>query len=174
MAARPGNNYRAQGIGKTPLQRFAEKCQFDYATGCVLWTGGTSGGQGNTTRYGAFWDDGRRVPAHRWAAVNIHGIDLGSNEAGHCCPAGPNSLCVQHLEGQTKADNIAERNTRVAKANQSASTRQFYLFKHLGILEEPEPGTSPAGSDNIPFFEPPEWLRPYISKKANDDDDCPF
>jgi hypothetical protein len=175
MAARAGNNYRAQGLGKTALQRFAEKCVFDYSTGCVLWAGGTSAGRGNSTRYGVFWDAGR-VFAHRWAAVNIHGIDLGSGEAGHCCPGAPNSLCVQHLEGQTKAENIAERNTRLAKANQSAATRQFYLFKQLGIYEEePEPETAVAAvaNDAVPFHEPPAWLRPYIRPPENNDD-CPF
>lgn len=173
MAAQPGNNYRAQGLGKPALQRFAEKCEFDAVTGCVVWTGGTTSGQGNSARYGAFWDDGRRVPAHRWAAVHIHGIDLGSDEAGHCCPHGPNSLCVQHLEGQTKAANIAERNTRVAKANQSNATRQFYLFKQLGIGEAEPETAAPAGVPDVPFYEPPEWFRPYIKpKEANDD--CPF
>lgn len=155
------------------IERFAEKCRFDAATGCVVWIGGTTAGKGNTIRYGSFWDDGRRVFAHRWAAVNIHGIDLGTDEAGHCCPHGPNSLCVQHLEGQTKAVNIGERNTRVAKANQSAETRQFYLFKQLGILE-PEPVSAvPAEVPVIPFYEPPEWLRPYM-KMESDNDDCPF
>jgi hypothetical protein len=174
MAARAGNNYRALAIGKTPLQRFAEKCVFDYSTGCVLWTGGTSGGQGNSTVYGVFWAEGRRVFAHRWAAVHIHGIELGTDEAGHCCPSGPNSLCMQHLEGQTKADNIAERNRRVAKANQSAQTRQFYLFKQLGIYE-PEPDSDPVGqpADVIPFHAPPAWLRPFI-KPPEQSDDCPF
>jgi len=176
MAARPGNNYRAQGLGKTPLQRFAEKCEFDPVTGCVLWRGGTSGGQGNSTRYGVFWDSGR-VFAHRWAAVHIHGIDLGSDEAGHCCPHGPNSLCVQHLTGQTKAENVAERNTRVAKANQAAATRQFWLFKQLGIYE-PEPESEnqnlEPGFADIPFHEPPAWLRPYMRPTEANDDDCPF
>lgn len=178
VAARPGNNYRKQGLGKPALQRFAEKCEFDPATGCVLWTGATTAGRGNTTRYGSFWAEGRRVFAHRWAAVHIHGIELGTDEAGHCCPHGPNSLCVQHLEGTTKAANIAERNTRVAKANQAAATRQFYLFQQLGFLEpEPDPETAPlvAKLDAIPFFEPPEWLRPYMQiRKATNDDDCPF
>lgn len=154
------------------LDRFAEKCEFDAATGCVLWTGGTSAGRGNTTRYGVFWDDGRRVFAHRWAAVNIHGIDLGSDEAGHCCPHGPNSLCMQHLEGQTKADNIAERNTRVAKTVQPAETRQFYLFKQLGI-GEPEP-EAPVTAGVPGFYEPPEWFQPYIKPRKANDDDCPF
>lgn len=157
------------------LDRFAEKCKFDPITGCVLWIGGTTTGQGNTTRYGAFWDDGRRVPAHRWAAVNIHGIDLGSDDAGHTCPHGPNSLCVQHLAGQTKAENNAERNTRVAKANQSASTRQFYLFKQLGIGEpEPEKPSTSADFMSVPFYEPPEWFRPYIKPMEANDDDIPF
>lgn len=173
MAARPGNNYRMQAAGKSALERFAEKCEFDPATGCVLWVGGTSGGQGNTTRYGVFWAEGRRVFAHRWAAVHIHGIDLGSDEAGHCCPNGPNSLCMQHLEGQTKADNIAERNRRVAKAAQSNSTRQFYLFKQLGICEpDPEIEALCSKLDDIPFYEPPEWFRPFMKKASNDD--CPF
>jgi hypothetical protein len=173
VTAQPGNQAWRQR-GKTALQRFAEKCRFDYATGCVLWTGATTAGQGNTTRYGAFWDEGRRVPAHRWAAVHIHGIDLGTDEAGHCCPNGPNSLCVQHLEGQTKAVNVAERNTRLAKANQPATTRQFYLFKQLGIHEpEPEAPVLIAPLE-IPFHEPPLWLRPYILITEADDDDCPF
>jgi hypothetical protein len=174
MGAARGNRYHAaENRGKSALQRFAEKCEFDPATGCVLWTGGTSAGRGNTTRYGVFWDDGRRVFVQRWAAVNIHGIDLGANEAGHCCPHGPNSLCVQHLEGQTKADNIAERNTRVAKANQTAATRQFFLFQQLGIGEpEPEFGGS-ADVPVIPFYEPPEWFRPYFIPKGSSDE-CPF
>lgn len=175
MAAPKGNNGYLESRGKTALQRFAEKCVFDYSTGCVLWTGGTSTGRGNTTRYGVFWAEGRRVFAHRWAAVHIHGIDLGSNEAGHCCPGGPNSLCVQHLEGQTKADNIAERNRRVAKANQDAQTRQFYLFQQLGIYEaEPAPQVSSFDSNVIPFHQPPAWLRPYLKAPENNDDDCPF
>lgn len=177
MGAPKGNRFAAAKGTKPALQRFAEKCQFDAATGCVTWTGSTSAGQGNSTRYGTFWAEGRRVFAHRWAAVHIHRIDLGSNEAGHCCPAGPNSLCVEHLIGQTKAENTAERNTRVAKANQAASTRQFYLFKQLGIGEpEPDPDIEQLSAElnKIPFHTPPAWLRPYLSVKEANDDDCPF
>lgn len=174
MAARSGNNYRVRSVGKTAMQRFVEKCRFDPATGCVVWTGATQAGKGNTTRYGSFWDEGRSIRAHRWAAVHIHGIELGTDEAGHCCPAGPNPLCMQHLEGQTKAVNIGERNTRVAKAIQSAATRQFYLFNQLGILEpEPEIEKLVDSLNNVPFYEPPAWLQPYLEpKEANDD--CPF
>lgn len=177
MPAAKGNRYAAENRGKPALQRFAEKCVFDYSTGCVLWAGGTTAGQGNSARYGAFWDAGP-WKAHRWAAVHIHGIELGANDAGHNCPAGPNTLCVQHLAGQVKADNIAERNTRVARENakgqQDALTRQFYLFKQLGIYEdEPEEPVTITGDISFPFHEPPLWLRPYIKPPENDDD-CPF
>lgn len=184
MAARPGNNY-AQGRGtKTALQRFAEKCEFDPATGCVLWRGGTTAGQGNSARYGAFWDAGP-WKAHRWAAVHIHGLELGPHDAGHCCPAGPNSLCVQHLSGQTKAENIAERNTRVARerrlqnlGQQDTLTRQAWLFVQLGINGDPEPESTnqklETALSDIPFYEPPDWLRPYMKPREANDDDCPF
>lgn len=114
--------------GKTVLERFAEKCRFDPRTGCVLWIGGTTAGRGNSARYGVFWD-GKRWAAHRWSAIHIHGLTLGEKQAGHTCPCGPNTLCVQHLSGQTQLENLDELNTRLkAKAVQSASERQFYLF----------------------------------------------
>lgn len=169
----PGPCGERNGRWRPALERFAEKCEFDPVTGCVLWVGGTTAGGGNSARYGSFWAEGRRVFAHRWAAVHIHGIELGVDEAGHCCPHGPNSLCVEHLEGQTKADNIAERNRRVAKANQTAAQRQFYLFRQLGIYEPEPEKPAPVDVPTVPFYEPPEWFRPYV-KKANNDDDCPF
>lgn len=187
MPAPKGNRYAAGNRTKTALQRFAEKCEFDYATGCVLWRGGTTAGQGNSARYGAFWDGGP-WKAHRWAAVHIHGIELGGQDAGHNCPAGPNSLCVQHLTGQTKAENNVERNVRVARerrernlGQQDALTRQGYLFKQLGIYE-PEPEPDPAMQAaldaldaSVPFHQPPEWLRPFLKpKESADNDDCPF
>lgn len=180
MPAAKGNR-NAANRGKPALQRFAEKCVFDYTTGCVLWAGGTTAGQGNSARYGAFWDGGP-WKAHRWAAVHIHGLELGPHDAGHNCPAGPNSLCVQHLTGQTKADNIAERNTRVARerreqhlAQQNSMTRQAWLFVQLGIGGEPEPEEPRPSGDVIPFHQPPAWLRPYLkSPEGSDDDDCPF
>jgi hypothetical protein len=81
-----------------------------------------------------------------------------------------------------ESGNIAERNTRVAKANQTAATRQFYLFQAIGIGEpEPEFGGSPTlpvipfyePPDGFPFYEPPEWFRPYLAPKGMSDD-CPF
>lgn len=156
------------------IARFASKCRFDPVTGCVLWAGGKTRGRGNTAEYGSFWDDGRRHFAHRWAAVHIHGYDLsGGLTVGHCCPGHPNSLCVEHIEPQTLAANVAERNTRVARmarAEQSNTTRQFWLLVERGYEQLPE---APAiDADDIPFFAPPEWLRPFMEKPENDE--CPF
>lgn len=162
------------------IERFAAKCRFDPVTGCVLWTGGTTAGRGNSAKYGSFWYEGRRWFAHRWAAAFIHGLAIGGAEVGHCCPEGPNTLCVQHLEPTTKADNLAEQIARgtgavgaARKAEQSAQQRQFWLFVQLGIEPEPEQ-VRPLDDElgQIPFFEPPEWYRPYAPKLEIAE--CPF
>lgn len=157
------------------IERFAAKCEFDPGTGCVLWTGGTTSGQGNTVRYGSFWFDGRRWFAHRFAAQFIHGIEITGTTVGHCCKPVPNSLCVEHLEAQSLTENVGERNTRYA-ANQRADERQGYLLLQLGI-NEPEPKPEPpAGElDGVPFYDPPAWFREHVEQTRNDDpDDCPF
>lgn len=154
--------------GKTVLERFAEKCRFDPTTGCVLWIGGTTAGRGNSARYGVFWD-GKRWAAHRWAAINIHGLTLGERQAGHNCPAGPNTLCVEHLAGQTQLENLDELHDRKkAKAAQSASEKQFWLFVMLGI--ERAPAGQVVDPDAVPFYEPPAWLKPYLPKMEMHDD----
>lgn len=157
------------------LQRFAEKCRFDATTGCVIWTGGTTQGRGNSAVYGSFWDDGRRHFAHRWAAANIHGHDIDGLQVGHCCPGRPNTLCVEHVEPTTNTENQAERNARLAsdrRAVQTTEQRQFWLFVHLGIEQLPDEPEPVADNDQIPFFTPPEWLRPFMAKP--EDSICPF
>lgn len=163
------------------LQRFASKCEFDAATGCVIWRGGTTQGRGNTAVYGSFWYDGRRWFAHRWAGVHIHGLDLNGVQAGHCCPnCPPNTLCVEHVAAQTQAENLAEQAGRMAarRVQQSATERQYWLFVSLGIEPEPEAPARDPG-DNILFYEPPAWLRPFLVDRTvksgvHVDDDCPF
>lgn len=155
-----------------PLRRFVEKCEFDPVTGCVLWRGGTTQGRGNTAVYGSFWFEGRRHFAHRWAGVHIHGLDLDGVQAGHCCPGRPNTLCVQHLVGQTAAANNAEQHARLGpigkRVEQTSTQRQFWLFVQLGIEHLPEP---PAQPDDMPFHEPPAWFRPFMPAAP---DICPF
>lgn len=173
--ARPNKlRYGEQNPNYRPaFERFVEKCRFDPVTGCVLWTGGTSAGRGNTARYGVFWFEGSRWFAHRWAAVHIHDFNLGESQVGHCCPHGPNTLCVHHLKPQTQEENLAELNERLkAKASQSLRERQFWLFVSLGIERLPETEKL-AREDMVPFYEPPEWLRPFMPK-TEISDDCPF
>lgn len=148
------------------LERFRAKCRFEPRTGCVLWTGGTTRGRGNTATYGSFWYDGRRWFAHRFAAAFIHGLNIDGLTVGHCCPwtpdGHPNTLCVEHLAGETLASNIAERNTRHAtarKASQASGELQLWAFVERG-LEEPPPVTDPGKPNPYtgPDLAPPEWL----------------
>lgn len=151
------------------LVRFAEKCRFDPTTGCVLWTGGTTAGHGNSTRYGAFWFEGERWAAHRWSAIHIKGINLGENQAGHYCPHGPNTLCVEHVTGQTQLENLAELNDRrKAKVLQSSETRQHWLFVSMGL--EPAPAALEVDLHAVPFYQPPEWFLPFLPKPEKKDD----
>lgn len=157
------------------LQRFAAKCDFDPVTGCVVWTGGTTAGRGNSAVYGSFWYEGRRWFAHRWAAVHIHGLPVEGVQVGHCCPhtlGKPNTLCVEHVEPQTQLENLAELHGR-RKVEQSTTERQYWLFVQIGLEREPE--VYEPDPEGIPFYEPPEWFR-----RARPDyrtpplADCPF
>jgi hypothetical protein len=172
--ARPNKIYRGEENKsyRPALERFAEKCRFDPTTGCVLWTGGTTAGRGNSARYGSFWFEGSRWFAHRWSAVHIKGLALGENQAGHNCPCGPNTLCVEHVTGQTQLENLDELNARLkAKAQQSSTDKQFWLFVSIGI--EPAPAVQAVDPEAVPFYEPPEWFKPFMPKQENSDD-CPF
>ena len=164
---RVGSRWRSV---KSALERFREKCEFDPTTGCVLWTGAKTAGRGNTAQYGKFRNEhGESEYAHRFAARAIHGLDISGLTVGHCCKPIPNTLCVQHLEPQSLAANVAEGNTR--RAVQGPDERQHWLFVSLGI-HEPEPVAEPVG-ELVPFFEPPAWLG--VDKPVNSsDDDCPF
>lgn len=142
------------------LARFAAKCRFCPFTGCVIWTGGTTSGRGNTTRYGSFWFQKQRWFAHRWAATYIHNLQIDGLTAGHCCPHGHNSLCVQHLRGETLAENVAEANRRRYKVSQSNAEKQYWLLVGLGFKDPPEEKPVIPG---VPIYSPPEWFRPFVS-----------
>lgn len=148
------------------LERFRAKCRFNPRTGCVEWIGGTTQGRGNTAVYGSFWYEGRRWFAHRWAAAFIRGLDVDGLQVGHCCPytadGHPNTLCVEHLRGETQQENLAElhaRRKRIRKVEQSNEQRLFWLLVERGY-EPPEPVHDPATPDpyNGPDMYPPAWL----------------
>lgn len=156
------------------LQRFAAKCTFDATTGCVLWTGGTTQGRGNSAVYGSFWYEGARWFAHRWAAVHIHGLPVAGVQVGHCCPGHPNTLCVQHITPQTQLENLAELHGRQAarRVEQSNDEHQHWLFVSLGIREQETEPERDEG-DGVPWYDPPDWLRPFLPV-LDSADDCPF
>ena len=152
MAAPKGNRYYAkERRGLTPLDRFREKCRFEPETGCVVWAGGKTKGRGHNVDYGSFWFEGRRWFAHRWAAKFVHGLDLDGFQIDHCCDTlpVPNTLCVQHLQAISAADNRLLQHAR----------RKKFIHLQVGLLSyEDVYGPQPEPDDLIPFHTPPEWL----------------
>jgi hypothetical protein len=155
--------------GPSPIERFVKKLAFDPFTGCVMWIGGTTAGHGHNMRYGAFWYEGRRWFAHRWAAKHIHGLDIDGLQVDHCCPHGPATLCVEHLRGETLEANRALQIERGPSVPQSSIQKQYWLLVERGY----EPYTPPERDEgDVPFYGPPAWLRPYLMKEYGNG--CPF
>lgn len=159
----------------SPLERFRRYCQFDPTTGCVIWTGGTATGRGNSAPYGVFWYDGRRWFAHRWAAIHIHGMapeHIEGHHVDHCCephrhggpePLPPNTLCVQHVRALTPRDNSLDRWAR----------QQFAILSNGYGEAEPAYVEMQAPAPAIPLYVPPAWLG-IDTAVISHDDDCPF
>lgn len=153
---------------KSPLERFAEKCAFDPLTGCVMWVGGTTAGQGHNALYGTFWFDGEPWKAHRWSAMHIHGHDITGLQVDHCCPFGPSTLCVEHVRPESAQVNRQLQHLRPGRAFQDLTTKQYWLFVHIGIETLPErfrftPAEIPfADPGDFELHEPPLWLRPFM------------
>jgi hypothetical protein len=171
--ARRGKNKipkELRGRSRPALERFAEKCAFDPVTGCVMWIGTTTAGHGHNEPYGRFWFEGMFWLAHRWAAVHIHGQEIGGLQVDHCCPAGPSTLCVQHLKPETSEVNRELQHTRPGRAFQDLRTKQYWLLVSIGA----EPFEAKARElDGVPFFNPPAWLAPFLTKPESSDA-CPF
>lgn len=168
MAARPGNSW-SSNRRLTPLERFAMKCAFDPFTGCVMWIGGTTRGHGKNALYGSFWDD-RRWLAHRWSAHHIHGLDIHGLPVGHCCPAGPHTLCVEHLAGMTVAQNNAMIKSNPGRCDQDTETKRYWVYVAVGLEEYRHVERE---IPDVPFFTPPDWLKPFIPREEFQDA-CPF
>lgn len=105
------------------------------------------------------------VLAHRWAAANIHGFEIDGLQVDHCCPAGPSTLCVQHVKPETAAVNRELQTERkgLGRAFQALHTRQYWLYVWKGIEEAPVKIVREEGG--VPWFEPPAWLVPFIPKR---------
>ena len=169
MGAEVGNEW-AKNRAMSPLERFAAKCAFDPYTGCVMWAGGQTAGQGHNQPYGSFWFEGRRWLAHRWAALHLHGFEIKDLQVDHCCPAGPSTLCVHHVQTCTLAENRAFQTLRKDHRNsQAIETRQYWIFVQKGLEEYREP---PARIESdVPFHDPPDWFAPFLKSEERE---CPF
>lgn len=130
------------------LARFAEKCRFEPATGCVVWTGGTTSGRGHNTLYGSFWFERRRWFAHRWSAKHIHGLTIDGLQVDHCCSFlnTPDTLCVEHLQAVPPSVN------RELQWIRTQVGCEGFDYPYPDLVRDP---TDP------PFFSPPAWFVEY-------------
>ena len=156
----------AKGSNREPdrpaLERFAEKCAFDPMTGCVMWVGGTTSGRGHKEPYGAFWFEGRRWFAHRWAAVHVHGLDVCDMQVDHNCPHGPSTLCVEHVKPETPAVNREYQTLRLSRPQQSLETVRYWIFVQKGLTDH-EPARRTAALEP---YAPPLWLQPFLPEEV--------
>jgi len=166
----PGPRGERNGRWRPALERFIEKCAFDPVTGCVMWVGGQTSGHGHNEPYGAFWFEGERWLAHRWSAKYIHKFEITGLQVDHNCPCGPSTLCVHHVQPETVEVNRALQHLRPGRAFQSLDTRQYWMF----VTKDIEPfKIAERVIPEIPFFQPPDWLKPYLPVMENVND-CPF
>lgn len=137
-----------------PIARFAAKCEFKPGTGCVLWTGAKTRGRGKTVTYGSFWYEGKAWRAHRWSAEFIHGQDFPDDyQVDHECN---DPMCVEHVQAIPAPVN-----------------RELQWIRVQVGTDELEDEERPEHDKEVPFHEPPDWLKPFM-KKAGESNDPPF
>lgn len=78
-----------------------------------------------------------------------------ASQVDHCCPSGPNTLCVQHLQAVTQLQNL-----------ELQWGRRLWGWDEWRDPDEPEPDPNA-----IPFHLPPAWLRPFLGRQQQE---CPF
>ena len=135
------------------LARFMSFCRHEPETGCVIWDGGRTMGRGHHIPYGAFWFEGRRWFAHRWAAKHIHGMAIDDFQVDHCCPniPIPNTLCVEHVQPLTAYQNRELQHSR----------RKRMIHLQVGLVSYAEIYGPPFIADlegSVPFYPAPKWL----------------
>lgn len=100
---------QAQGLSLNgpDLQRFLAKIRVDDATGCWLWTGGTTSANSHGAGgYGRFWLAGREILAHRAAYETYKGPIPPRWTVDHDPCNRPACVNPAHLITRTTRENI--------------------------------------------------------------------
>lgn len=140
-------------------KKIAERCERDPVTGCLIWTGPTSGESGRGRGYPRMALDGQTVAVHIAQWTNEHGLIPGKKTLDHVCR---NRLCVQderdpivgnlHCEMVTHKENCKRRDQangivrkkkrkartgRVGKSGQDTARSKRPLFQEKDRDDEP-------------------------------------
>ena len=88
----------------TPEEAFLARTEPLLWSGCIIWTGSTTGSSG----YGTLSVNGRKMLAHRYAWEREHGPIPDTREVDHMCFE---RACVnpEHLRLATRAQNVQNR-----------------------------------------------------------------
>jgi hypothetical protein len=103
-----GNRQTGNWISKI-MERFFEKVQGDWQSGCWNWTGAV-----DHRNYSRFWCD-KNMRGHRWIYAAFLGAIPDGLELDHLC-FNPRCVAPYHLEPVTPAENQRRKAFRKAEA----------------------------------------------------------
>lgn len=92
------------------FEKVMTRCEADDETGCLIWTGPTSG-SGRGGGYGRVSVNGQTTAVHRVIYTHFYGLIPGNREVDHTCN---NRLCCNpgHLKLVTRSKNERAKRAR--------------------------------------------------------------